>query len=206
MKKVNESTKDRLSKLLQKNLSTWISCTPPRKSVKANANTAAINYHFEERKSLQNCMDFVLRHAIGENDEMDLSVDEDREWLYNYLRICVISVFESVLKVFWPSSFQRNLRPSLFPLKCCQNTGTAIQELEKRLRHDAARKRLPGGLHNIGYSQPVFDHNRARQNLFRMTINRGGSRTIFTREICAFVMVASVPSRCPQEAAEIVDG
>ena len=163
---------------------------------KANANIAAVNYHFGGKKGLYKVVwDYAVEHAIGETDSLDLSVDEDREWLYNYLRVCVLSVFES-----GPRSLRRRLisneitDPSPISAEVLsEHLAPRIQDLEKRLR------RMMGPYvtdFQIGccilaiHSQfSALTVNRsARQNLFRNDKPTEEEAEHFTREICAFVI------------------
>ncbi len=163
---------------------------------KANANIAAVNYHFGGKKGLYKVVwDYGVEHAIGETDSLDLTVDEDREWLYNYLRICVLSVFES-----GPKSLLRRLisneitDPSPISAEVLsEHLAPRIQELEKRLR------RMMGpyvtdfqvgccilAIHSQ-FSALTVNRN-ARQNLFRNDKPTEEEAEHFTREICAFVI------------------
>ena len=210
-KSIKKSTKDRLLEVAAeefaqhgfRNTRTQEICK------KANANTAAINYHFGGKKNLYKTVwDFALRHAIGENDEMDLSVDEDREWLYNYLRICVISVFES-----GPKSLLRRLLsneisdPSPISSEVLpEHLAPRIQELEKRLRRmmgpHVSDFQVGCCILAIHSQFSALTINRsARQNLFRNDNPTEEEAEHFTREICAFVMggIRSIRG-VPQEA------
>ena len=162
----------------------------------AQANLAAIPYHFGGKEGLYKAVwDYAVDHAIEKSADVDLSTDQDREWLYHYLRVCVLSVFDTGISSLLRRLIANEINdPS--PISgevLSEHLAPRIQELEKRLR------RMMGPYvtdFQVGccilaiHSQfsAITINRSARRNLFKNDKPSPEEAERFTREICAFVM------------------
>ncbi|MGI5870274.1 MAG: TetR/AcrR family transcriptional regulator [Kiritimatiellia bacterium] len=162
----------------------------------AGANVAAVNYHFGGKESLYKAVwDYALEQAIEESAAVDLSTDKDREWLYHYLRVCVLSLFDT-----GNSGLLRRLianevnEPS--PVSdevLSEHLVPRVQELEARLRRmmDPHVTDFQVGCCILAiHSQfsAITIHRSARRKLFKNDQPSAEEAERFAREICAFVI------------------
>lgn len=160
------------------------------------ANVAAVNYHFGCKEDLYRAVwDYAVEQVVQAAPNADLSMDEDREWLYQYVRICVQSIFNAGARSLLRRLIANELRdPS--PLSdevLSEHLAPRVQELERRLR------RMMGphvsdfqvgccilAIHSQFSALTI--HRSARRHLFKNDTPSAEETERFTREICAFVM------------------
>lgn len=163
----------------------------------ANANMAAVNYHFGGKAALYKAVwDYALQQAEQqEKEHLPASSSEDREWIYKYVHTCVTSIFgdgmEGMLRRLVVHEFSD---PSPFGKEILLRHITPhAEELSFRLHRMLGERATD---YQIGCC--VF----AIQSLFTsLSFNRSSVHVIFrnakpaaaevdqfVREICAFIM------------------
>ena len=162
----------------------------------AEVSRPVVYEHFGGKEGLYKAVwDYAVDHAIEKSADVDLSTDQDREWLYHYLRVCVLSVFDTGISSLLRRLIANEINdPS--PISgevLSEHLAPRIQELEKRLR------RMMGPYvtdFQVGccilaiHSQfsAITINRSARRNLFKNDKPSPEEAERFTREICAFVM------------------
>lgn len=164
----------------------------------ADANIAAVNYHFGGKEGLYRAVwDRALETAVDADGAglAALSADADREWLYKYVRACVQSVFDTgaagVLRrlmtheVSAPSPVSQDI--------LANHIAPRYSELLARLRRtigpDATDYQVGCCAFAINALFSCLAMNvTARHALFRTDTPSPAEAERFTREICAFLL------------------
>lgn len=182
----------------------------------ANANIAAVNYHFGGKEGLYKAVwDHALEHAVAEDAAISgpLSADADREWLYEYVRACVRSVFDTGTGGFL-RRLMANEAVDPSPVSeevLAEHLAPRRTELAARLRRmlgpDATAWQIGCCVFAINSQFTALALNRAvRRAIFRNDAPTEAEAEHFVREICAFTMggiraLRAVPRRPASESA-----
>lgn len=163
----------------------------------AHANIAAVNYHFGGKKELYRAVwDRALERAVHDEAASGrLSKDPDRTWLYEYVRACVLSVFDAGSAGILSRLMAAELAdPSPISAELlATHIAPRRAELEERLRRMVG----PGvSDYQIGccifaihaqFTALAVSH-AARKSLFGTDAPAPREAEQFAREICAFVI------------------
>ena len=161
----------------------------------ANANAAAVNYHFGGKEGLYRAVwDRAMEATLSEGTGgPPLSADADRDWLYRYVQACVLSVFDSGMPGVLRKLMTREIAdPSPISNDVLANHITPrYSDLESRLRSllgpNATDYQIGCCIFAINALFSSLALNRtARRELFRAERPTPAEIEQFAREICAF--------------------
>ena len=162
----------------------------------ADANIAAVNYHFGGKEGLYRAVwDLALENAVDADGLSSLSADADREWLYKYVRACVLSVFDTGMggvlrrlmthEVAAPSPISQDI--------LANHIAPRYSELLARLRRTIGPNATDYQVGCCAFAiNALFSclamNVAARRALFRTDAPSPAEAEHFTREICAFLL------------------
>lgn len=162
----------------------------------ADANIAAVNYHFGGKEGLYRAVwDLALESAVDAVGLSSLSADADREWLYRYVRACVLSVFDTGM-----GGVLRRLMTHEIAAPSPISQDILANHIAPRYTELVARLRRTIGPNATDYQVGccVFAINAlfsclamnvtSRRALFRTDTPSPAEAEHFTREICAFLL------------------